>query len=452
MTPTMMEPALTDHSGRVPVPATRLRTDHLSEAFGITTTAPRFSWTPPHGTVRQAAYQLSTSNGWDTGRVDSDVHSFVPYGGPSLGSRARFNWKVRTWNVAADGTEVQSGWAEPMAVELGLLHPDDWSARWIGPAETTVPPAGERPGYALHRDFTLAAAPERARAYATAHGIYELFINGQRVGDQQLTPGSTSYHSTLQVQAFDIAPLLRSGRNTVRAVLTDGWFRGSFGFTRDADMYGTQTALLAQLEMESGGALTVIGTDESWLVSATEIVSADLMEGQRVDFRRNHGPAGHAVLREGSFATLTGPVAPPTRIVAELEPVSISRLANGNQIVDLGQNINGWVRLSRLGAAGTEVDPGARRGPGRGRRCHPGPPPPHRFQEPRPVPRCRAGGFGGVREALLVRSSSRAIPPTGSSTSPSAAWPKRCSPGTSPAAWCRPTWNGWAPSAAVTAG
>ncbi|MEO5317526.1 family 78 glycoside hydrolase catalytic domain [Arthrobacter sp. CC3] len=337
---------------------TRLRTENLRQAVGITNTAPRFSWTPPHGTVRQTAYQLSTSNGWDTGRVDSEVHSFVPYRGLDLGSRDRFDWKVRTWNVAADGTEVQSGWAEPMAVELGLLHPDDWSARWIGPDETTVPPAGERPGYALHRDFTVDAVPDFARAYATAHGIYELFINGQRVGDQQLTPGSTSYHSTLQVQAFDIAPLLRSGRNTVRAVLTDGWFRGSFGFTRDADMYGTQTAFLAQLELGSGDGRTVIGTDGSWLVSATEILSADLMEGQRVDFRAAavDGKATRpAVLREGSFATLTGPVAPPTRIVAELEPVSISRLANGNQIVDLGQNINGWVRLSRLGAAGTEV-------------------------------------------------------------------------------------------------
>ena len=152
--------------------------------------------------------------------------------------------------------------------------------------------------------------------------------------------------------------MLRPGTNTVRAVLTDGWFRGSFGFTRDADMYGTQTAFLAQLELGSGGGRTVIGTDGSWLVSATEILSADLMEGQRVDLRTaavQGKPARHAVPREGSFGTLTGPVAPPTRVVEELVPVSITRLAGGHQIVDLGQNINGWVRLSRLGAAGTEV-------------------------------------------------------------------------------------------------
>lgn len=336
-------------------PPTHLRTDHVSEAFGITNTLPKFSWTPPRGTVRQSAYQLTASNGWDTGRVDSGAHLFVPYTGPSLGSRDRFDWKVRTWNTGADGIETESGWSESMSVELGLLHPADWSARWIGPGEPAVPAPGERPGYALHRDFTLESAPESARAYATAHGIYELFINGRRVGDQQLTPGSTSYHSSLQVQTYDVADLLRAGSNSVRSVLTDGWFRGSFGFTRDADMYGTQTAFLAQLEIESGGARTVIGTDESWLVSATEIVSADLMAGQRVDFHAVRAAARPAVLRQGSFATLTGPVAPPTRIVEELTPASIARLKNGNQIVDLGQNINGWVRLSRLGAAGTGV-------------------------------------------------------------------------------------------------
>ncbi|WP_441408494.1 family 78 glycoside hydrolase catalytic domain [Arthrobacter sp. 2MCAF15] len=350
-----MEPTLTATTGRRPLPPTRLRSDNLSRAFGITSTAPRLSWTPPQGTLRQVAYQLTASNGWDTGRVDSGTHGYLPYGGPALGSRDRFEWSVRTWDLAPDGTEIASAWSSPMSVELGLLHPGDWSARWIGPEEPVVPAPGNRPGYALHRDFTLDAAPDLARAYATAHGIYELFINGERVGDQQLTPGSTSYNSTLQVQTFDVAPLLRAGANTVRAVLTDGWFRGSFGFTRDADMYGTQTAFLAQLEMVSGGARTVIGTDASWLVSATEIVSADLMAGQQVDFRRGHGAAGHTVLRDGSFATLSGPVAPPTRIVEELLPVSITRLSNGSQIVDLGQNIHGWVRLSRLGAAGTEV-------------------------------------------------------------------------------------------------
>ena len=339
---------------------TRLLTEHLREAFGITTTRPRLSWTPPEGSVRQAAYQITASNGWDSGRVESEHHAQVSYGGPALGSRDRLEWKVRTWDLATDGTEAVSDWSVPMPVELGLLHRADWTAAWIGPGETAIPAPGERPGYALSTTFELDAVPDTARAYATAHGIYELFINGQRAGDQELTPGSTSYHSTLQVQAYDVGSLLRAGSNTVRAVLSDGWYRGTFGYTRDADMYGTETALLVQLEFASKGGRTVVGTDESWLVTATEIVSADLMAGQHVDFRAPEAGAGprvseRAVLRAGSFETLTGPVAPPTRVVEDIAPLSITRLATGHQVVDLGQNINGWVRLSRLGAPGEPV-------------------------------------------------------------------------------------------------
>lgn len=340
-----------------PVAPTRLRVEHLREAFGITTTRPRLSWTPPRGATGQVAYRITATNGWDTGRVDSAQHLLVPYSGPALEARSRFEWQVRTWTIDAGGSENVSSWSEPMPVELGLLDPTDWTAQWIGPSEPEVHAPGERPGYGFHKTFTLASVPEAARAYATAHGIYELFLNGERVGDQQLTPGSTSYNTTLQVQAYDVTSLLRPGINTVMAVLTDGWYRGTFGFTRDADMYGTQTALLAQLEIQSGNGRTVIGTDESWLVTGTEIVRADLMAGQCVDFRGGRSAAANvgaapkasaAVVRHGSYDTLAGPVAPPTRVIEELAPVSIIRLANGHQVVDFGQNLHGWVRLNRL--------------------------------------------------------------------------------------------------------
>ena len=343
---------------------TRLRTEHLPEAMGLTISEPRLSWTPPAGSTAQTAFRITASNGWDTGRQESAACA-VPYDGPALNSRSRFEWRVRTWNIGENGSETASGWSQPMSVELGLLHATDWTAQWIGPDEPEVPAPGRRPGYALTKTFTLPAAPEKARAYATARGIYELFINGNRVGDQQLTPGSTSYNTTLQVQAHDVTGLLREGSNTVRAVLTDGWYRGTFGYTRDADMYGTHTAFLAQLELESGAGRQVIGTDSSWLASATEIVSADLMGGQRVDFRKHDGgrapSAGSppavlpAVVRPGNAAALTGPLAPPTRVTEGLAPVSITRLPTGHQVVDFGQNIHGWVRLTKLGLPGETV-------------------------------------------------------------------------------------------------
>jgi len=338
---------------------TCLRAEHLAEAMGLTISEPRLSWTPPAGTTRQSAYRITASNGWDTGRVASAACA-VPYSGPALDSRSRFDWHVRTWNVNEDGSETSTDWSRTMSVELGLLHPTDWTAQGIGPDEPEVPAPGKRPGYAFTKTFALPQAPGRARVYATAHGIYELFINGRRVGDQQLTPGSTSYHTTLQVQTYDVTTLLVQGSNTIRAVLTDGWFRGTFGYTRDADMYGTRTAFLAQLEVESGAGRQVIGTDSSWQACATEISSADLMAGQRVDFRMHDGGStpsavtapgvSRAVVRPHSFDALTGPLAPPARVTQELAPLSITRLANGHQVVDFGQNIHGWVRMTRLGA------------------------------------------------------------------------------------------------------
>jgi alpha-L-rhamnosidase len=350
---------------------TRLRAEHLSEAMGLTIREPRLSWTPPAGTSRQTAYRITAGNGWDTGRVESAAASGIPYSGPALDSRSRFEWRVRTWNIDHNGTETASGWSDPMPVELGLLHASDWTALWIGPEEGTVRAPGERPGYALTKTFRLDAAPEKARAYATAHGVYELFINGRRVGDQQLTPGSTSYNTTLQVQAYDVTGLLHQGANTIRAVLTDGWYRGSFGYTRDADMYGTHTAFLGQLETEFGADRQAIGTDATWQVNATEITSADLMTGQCVDFRTADGGspprAGSGatganatgpravVVRRGNADALAGPLAPPTRVTHELAPLSVTRLSNGNQVVDFGQNIHGWVRLTKLVGPGEAV-------------------------------------------------------------------------------------------------
>src|SRR4051794_37595374 len=118
------------------------------------------------------------------------------------------------------------------------------AASWIEPAEASVAPPGERPGYLLRRRFSVGAVPARAVVHATAHGIYELFLNGVRVGDEELTPGFTANRKRLQVQSFDVIGLLVPGENVLGALLTDGWFRGRHGFERRADGFGTRNALL----------------------------------------------------------------------------------------------------------------------------------------------------------------------------------------------------------------
>jgi alpha-L-rhamnosidase len=330
------------------------RVEHLDHPLGIHTRSPRFSWRLPAGATRQEAYRIRTSNGWDTGRVDSDRSLLVPYEGPPLRSAERVTWQVHTW------TDKGGNWSEHAWFEMGLLHADDWTARWIGPREDDVPPPGERPAHLLRTPFTVDGAGP-ARLYITAHGLYEAFLNGTRVGDAELTPGYTQYASRLQVQAYDVTDLVRPGANVLGVVLADGWFRGQTGALRSADQWGSHVALLAQLTV---GGVTVATTGAHWR-TATAPITADLIAGERTDLRSM--PVGWAspifddanwtgaVEGDHRFDVLTDSPAPPVRRVEEMGPVAVTRPAPGRQVADLGRVINGWVRLRGLGPAGARV-------------------------------------------------------------------------------------------------
>jgi alpha-L-rhamnosidase len=334
-----------------------LRVEHLDEPLGICVTAPRLSWRLPDGVARQTGYRLTADNGWDTGRVEGDRSVLVPYTGPDLTSGQRVVWRVKVWTDLGESDRSAAGW-----FETGLLDPADWQAGWVGPGQDP----GHRPPTLLRYELTADRPVRRARLYATARGIYECFLNGQRIGDAELTPGFTQYDARLQVQTYDVTPLLRPGRNAIGAVLADGWFRGRIGILRAKDQWGSKVALLAQLHLTyADGGTAVLGTGPAWRSALGHITAADLIAGERWDLRRL--PSGWTepgfddtcwapvmVADQGS-AVLTDSPAPPVRRVEELTPVSVTRLDSARQVVDLGQNINGWVRLSRPGPAGSTV-------------------------------------------------------------------------------------------------
>ncbi|MDI2129381.1 alpha-L-rhamnosidase [Yinghuangia seranimata] len=338
-----------------------LRVEHLEDPLGLHVRSPRLSWLLPAGAVRQIAYRLRT-NAWDSGRIDDDRSVLVPYTGPATRSGQCVVWQVKVWTDLGE-----SLWSEPSTWEAGLLEPGDWSARWIEPRDTEPrPPAGDRPAHLLRRDFLLGAPVVRARLYATAHGVYEAFLNGVRVGDLELTPGYTAYRDNLHVQTYDVTESLTEGANTLGAVLSDGWFRGRTGAMRIADSFGERTALLFQLQAEhEDGTVTILGTDDAWTTSTAEITAADLMDGQHHDLRRvlpgwsapgfDASTWTKATVATGGlyddFARLTASPAPPVRRVEEIRPRAVTVLGSGRQIVDLGQNINGWVRLTVPAAA-----------------------------------------------------------------------------------------------------
>jgi alpha-L-rhamnosidase len=336
-----------------------LRAEHIDEPLGVGEPRPRLSWRLPEGAARQTAYELRDSAG-GTAHVDTDACVLVPWPGRSLDSGERRSVRVRVWTEAG-----RSEWSEPLVVEAGLLHDEDWRAAWVTPAAASGP-AGTRPAYRLRGEFDVAGPVSAARLYVTAYGIHEPWLDGVRVGQDELLPGYTEYGARTQVMTYDVSHLLAPGRHVLGAVLADGWYRGQVGLMRAHDQWGDTTAFLAQLTIEyEDGRSATLGTDAGWRWSRSHIVAADLIEGQREDRRlvepdwctTSYDVRGWAPVRvaEHGYRHLVCSPAPPVRPVERIRPVSVTVLGPRRHVVDLGQNINGRVRLLNLGPAGTEL-------------------------------------------------------------------------------------------------
>lgn len=226
-------------------------------------------------------------------------------------------------------------------------------ATWIAFPEGDPGLAGHRPAYVFRTTVDLTERPREATLAVTAHGVYEAWLNGTRVGEDQQTPGFTSYHSTLYVQTYEVGDLVRRGENELRIVVADGWFRGLHGYSRVGDNFGTRTAVIARLD--AGGSTTV--TDTSWDCAVSEHTRADQMDGQATDLRRiGHEEWVPAIasddLLTSDWSRLDTSLAPPVRKVRSYPAVSVTRLPSGRQIVDFGTVLNGTVRLTSLGGTG----------------------------------------------------------------------------------------------------
>ncbi|MBO1739497.1 alpha-L-rhamnosidase [Leifsonia sp. TF02-11] len=232
-------------------------------------------------------------------------------------------------------------------------------ATWITTPDA-VPAPGQRPAYEFRRTFDFTDTATSAILTVTAHGVYEAFLNGERVGDFELTPGLTSYRKTLQVQQYDVTASIVAGRNELVLVVSDGWFRGRVGAHRVPDSFGTRTAVVAALAIETAEGTIRVVTDSTWETGVGAIVQADLMDGQTSDLRRLGRTDWQRIAISDDALTqdtdrLVWSVAPPVRKAESFTPVAITRLASGRQVVDFGQNLNGWVRLTGLGPADTTI-------------------------------------------------------------------------------------------------
>jgi alpha-L-rhamnosidase len=386
-----------------------LRCEYLQNPLGLDEPHPRLTWrleSSERG-EKQTAYQLVVASDpskldspdlWDSGKVSSSQTVNVVYSGKPLTSRELCFWRVKVWNKDGQASE----WSETATWTMGLLKPDDWKADYISfrdtspvaknPSPLTLPPASQ-----YRKQFSATKPIRRATIYATALGIYELDLNGKRVGEAYFTPGWTDYHQRAYYNTYDVTPLLKSGPNTVHAWVADGWYSGYIGFGLLTGIgtehigrytYGKTPALMAQIEIEyADGTRETVITDKSWQVAEGPIQQADSLMGEFYDARKEENltwdtailasengpskatfyefqntPDGKAKVagREVDLGFRRPPKLEsfpglPVRRIQEIKPIAITSPSTNVYIFNLGQNFAGVARLKVKGRAATMV-------------------------------------------------------------------------------------------------
>ncbi|MBT2516302.1 family 78 glycoside hydrolase catalytic domain [Streptomyces sp. ISL-90] len=341
--------------------------EHHRNPLGIGERRPRISWvvsTAPAGWQQtRAEIELRSDGRTHTHEAVGSESVLVRWPFPALRSQQQGTVRVRVWG---DETDAPSAWSPFVSLEAGLLDASDWLAHPIGPSWTEDPDAMRRPAL-LRTTFTLDGEVRSARLYITAHGLYRAEINGLRVGDDELAPGWTSYPSRLRHYTYDVTHHLHRGPNAIGAWLGDGWYRGRLGFHGGhVDLYGTQTALLAQLHVDyADGTHATIRTGAEWTCAPAPIITSGLLEGEHYDAREEHtgwstatfDPRGWEPVSARTMDTsvIVAPDGPPVRCTDEVAPINVTSHPGGRLIIDFGQNVVGRVRLTTTGEAGHEI-------------------------------------------------------------------------------------------------
>lgn len=374
-------------SAKVKVTSTTV--ENLVNPLGLETRAPRFSWkleSSERG-VKQEGYQIFVASSqeklnqnigdlWDSGKTLSDETVLIDYAGKALESRQKCFWKVNVWTnkgeISSSGTDFWS---------VGL-DAKDWQAQWIGTSlrsegddlKENFKPKNEDDlrlnsetrlnARYLRKEFTLDDEIEKATLYISGLGLYEAYFNGEKVGDQVLAPTPTDYSKTVPYNTFDVTNYLQKGENAFGVILGNGrffsmripWFR-TFGLPQ----------LLAQVEVTyKNGQKTVIKSDESWKITVNgPIGSNNEFDGEEYDARKEMPNWNKTGFDQSTWHAVEVVKAPEGKIVAQenlnikmmdtVKPVSIKKLTEDKYIIDMGQNMVGWLTVKVSGKAGDVV-------------------------------------------------------------------------------------------------
>lgn len=351
---------------------TDLRCEYVKDPLGLDATGPRLSWimVADGRGRRQTAYELLVASSaellsqnqgdlWQTGKVASDENSQVAYAGKPLTSRSLCFWKVRVW----DQVDQPSAWSDTAFWSMGLLAAEDWHAQWIRAGNSALSSIGDesdsRPRAAvspwMRKTFVLDSVPERGLAYVNALGYCELYVNGQRVGDDVLSPAVSDFRARSFYATYDISPYLHKGRNCIGLWLGRGWHvAGRPGVQQPGPL------VRFQAEIETKGTAAQVATDESWRWAPSPYATLgpwqwDQYGGERYDARLNNPSWSSDDFDDHTWecvevAGIPGSRAqsqpcPLNRIGQRIPAVKCTQLADGLYEVDYGTNLSGWMRM-----------------------------------------------------------------------------------------------------------
>ena len=363
---------------------TNLRVENQIEPFALGVPAPSFSWSmvSDRRAARQTAYRVTVSQAgellFDTDQIAEDTCLGIEYVGEPLRPLTEYTVRVEIWDndgqyaradtrftTARFDLPWQAKWVEPEQEPTPReeMSPDfsSWVAVRTEPSDT----ADFRPAQYLRQTFAVRTGLKRALAFATAHGVYRLYVNGERPDAREFAPEATSYETFLQYQTYDVTDLVQPGENAVGAILADGWWAGRVGMLGLAGQYGGRTALLFELrlEYEDGAVETVVSDD---FKSATgPIAYSDIFVGERCDARRElrgwarpgYDDAAWTPVKavDYGYDNLAAQYGAPVLAVREFTPAAILTTPKGDRVVDLGQTIAGRVRFTVDAPEGAEI-------------------------------------------------------------------------------------------------
>lgn len=268
--------------------------------------------------------------------------------------------RVRVWDNHGEASE----WAS-----TGFLSALQSDEEWEGAFIMAEKP-GDREkalGTMLRKDFVIKKEVKEAYLVSTAQGMYQAFINGKRIGQDELAPGWTSYHTRLLYQTYEVTDALKEGENAIGVLLGAGWYKGDITWFRRHNYYGSHAAFSGQLVIRyTDGSEEVLASDPSWLGCKSPILHADIYDGEIYDARLEQdgwsepgfsGSGWEQVRVVEQQAVMPVPQQGCTvRVEETFAAREIFRTPRGDTVIDFGQNISGWVRFNVEGRSGDEAE------------------------------------------------------------------------------------------------